>query len=503
MGGIGCKTCNNGTFIKEGSGRSALSCKVCPGGTDHTRPAGFRACFCLENFYRTDRFDQCFPCPNNGLQCSNDHVRIKQHYYWYWESNLKSAYQHFIVNILIRNDSYDRQWSMFQGPLPKAYKCPVEENCVNDNSEVEGNCREGYRGWMCTICDDDYFELFGWCQKCHPFLAVGIIILLLLLVSFLWFVIIQPVSAPRTTRGKFISDMIISRFKIMFGFYQVVESYWFHMGTHVRFAPIQLAISRIVGVMSFTLSSILVSPKCYISWFQWNPYTELWTVYLTLALFTCIVVLTYSVVRGAIRREWIGWSVDSVRTACLKLFVFTLFASYTEICDVVFKLYNCDEFSLYEYQEIPKVRFLHSHYNISCDDAIYKRYRRFYAVPGWIFLCSFPMIMWTCLYKCSRFQRDCNVTVDRYYPEWLRFMCENYKPQCWYWEIVELGRKILLTFLPLAFGWKGIFVLAGLFASGLFLALHAYVRPMKHSWDNTLQVSLETETFKQSFTLLM
>ncbi|KAJ8020132.1 Signal peptide, CUB and EGF-like domain-containing protein 3 [Holothuria leucospilota] len=58
-GAISCKTCNPGTFVPLGVGNSSKSCQVCPQGTNKTRYAGFRACFCLENYYRKDRFGKC------------------------------------------------------------------------------------------------------------------------------------------------------------------------------------------------------------------------------------------------------------------------------------------------------------------------------------------------------------------------------------------------------------------------------------------------------------
>ncbi|KAJ8023148.1 hypothetical protein HOLleu_38249 [Holothuria leucospilota] len=423
------------------------------------------------------------------MNCSNDFLRIKPGYFWHWNANDSQAYKNYVKNIQTEDEFYEKAWSAYHGSIPRAYKCPVETNCINRALDLEGSCQEGYQGWMCTVCQEGYYKLFGWCHKCHPEFVFGMTLLFVIFIAFVWFGIIKPLarnSQANDSRRRSVGDLIISRVKILFGFYQVVDSYWHSMGTVLWFASVQVVISRIIEMMSFTLSSIFVSPSCYISWFKWNPYTKLWTLYATLLLITFILVLVYFIA-CLVEKLRSGSRVIHVKTTCLKLFTFTMFASYAETCDVVFQLYNCDEFSLYEYNETPKIHLLRSHYNISCDTDIYLRYRRVFALPGWILISTFPVIMWSLLYKYSRNSLDHEMLGKRQYPEWLRFMCENYKSNCWYWEILELGRKVLLTFLPLAFGWEGVFIIIGLFASGLFLALHAFVRPMKDSWDNFLQ----------------
>ncbi|PIK39940.1 hypothetical protein BSL78_23215, partial [Apostichopus japonicus] len=71
---INCKNCTEGIFVWEGSGKDPLSCKVCPTGTNKNAFAGFRACFCLENYFRRDRFDECELCPQEGVQCKDDYM---------------------------------------------------------------------------------------------------------------------------------------------------------------------------------------------------------------------------------------------------------------------------------------------------------------------------------------------------------------------------------------------------------------------------------------------
>ncbi|PIK44902.1 hypothetical protein BSL78_18240 [Apostichopus japonicus] len=71
---------------------------------------------------------------------------------------------------------------------------------------------------------------------------------------------------------------------------------------------------------------------------------------------------------------------------------------------------------------------------------------------------------------------------------WLNFLSENYKREFWYWEIVELARKVTQTFLITLFGWEDrLTVILTTCISVLFLLLHARFRPMKSSYEQRLQ----------------
>ena len=75
------------------------------------------------------------------------------------------------------------------------------------------------------------------------------------------------------------------------------------------------------------------------------------------------------------------------------------------------------------------------------------------------------------------------------YPLYLRFLCENYKDTFWYWEILELTRKVLQTVLVVLFGSKDPLTLGITIAlSVVFLTSHAYFKPMKDKFEHWLQM---------------
>lgn len=80
---------------------------------------------------------------------------------------------------------------------------------------------------------------------------------------------------------------------------------------------------------------------------------------------------------------------------------------------------------------------------------------------------------------------------NRANPIWMDFLCENYKPRFWYWEIIELTRKVTQTVLITLLGWEHkLTVLLTIAISVLYLTLHARYMPMKSTFEQQLQVRL-------------
>ena len=70
-----------------------------------------------------------------------------------------------------------------------------------------------------------------------------------------------------------------------------------------------------------------------------------------------------------------------------------------------------------------------------------------------------------------------------------KFLYENYKSSCWYWEVIEMIRKLLLTaVLPVLASESKIALAVTIILSSLFAILHAYLKPIKDGFENFLQL---------------
>jgi len=69
----------------------------------------------------------------------------------------------------------------------------------------------------------------------------------------------------------------------------------------------------------------------------------------------------------------------------------------------------------------------------------------------------------------------------------LRFLFENYKTQSWYWELVEISRKVILTSGLILVGQESrSYIGLALTIAGMYGLLFSYVRPMQDAFENRL-----------------
>ena len=71
----------------------------------------------------------------------------------------------------------------------------------------------------------------------------------------------------------------------------------------------------------------------------------------------------------------------------------------------------------------------------------------------------------------------------------MKFFYENYKPCYWYWEVIEMYRKLLLTsVLPILTSESRIFLGLSIMISNFFAFLLAHTKPIKDGFENNLQL---------------
>ena len=69
----------------------------------------------------------------------------------------------------------------------------------------------------------------------------------------------------------------------------------------------------------------------------------------------------------------------------------------------------------------------------------------------------------------------------------LRFLFENYKPRSWYWELVEMSRKVILTSALILVGQESrSYIGLTLVIAGMYGMLFSWIRPMHDAFENGL-----------------
>ncbi|KAJ8048673.1 hypothetical protein HOLleu_01079 [Holothuria leucospilota] len=514
------KQCPNGSYVKEGGGKSHLDCVACPDGTDKIVFAGFRACFCLENYARTDRYGPCQICLEKGANCSGkDYKSIQPGFYWNWNflgANITN-YKKFINNLNIENETLDSN-TIYRGEIPNAFLCPRQSNCFNSQDDLEVQCSSGYKGWLCSKCRENFYSVLNYCLPCPNSVWLYTELTVIIICCVVVYALLHRLYKTENNRSeRLFLNKVISRGKIVLGFYQVVGEFFASIHD-VNWAKALKFIGDFVSVIELNIFRMIVKPKCFNAKLQLNPKMEfvigmvfpLTLLSLSFTLF-CIMTARYKFKNRLTRSsEPFNIYTRKLKSKLLASVVILLFVTYPPTCTTVFQLYPraCQTFCL-DVKNTTCVTLLRSDYDIHCKDL--KTYHIFAYTGTAVYVIGFPVVLFLLLRnkakrifshgpsepllaKNEETGDDLQSLVSDSYsnranPIWMDFLCENYKPRFWYWEIIELTRKVTQTILITVLGWEHkLTVLLTIAISVLYLTLHARYMPMKSTFEQQLQM---------------
>ena len=144
--------------------------------------------------------------------------------------------------------------------------------------------------------------------------------------------------------------------------------------------------------------------------------------------------------------------------------------------------------------------YLKMDYSLKCFDKTYNKYVTATYV-GSIYPVLFPlfivMVLYFLYYRRHIKNSALNPQPKRFeIVEGMRFIYENYNERCWYWEIVETIRKLILTSCLSLIGAEGrTYIGMAAMASGFYAVAHAQARPIPDKFEHLLQLSSLVATF--------
>ena len=144
--------------------------------------------------------------------------------------------------------------------------------------------------------------------------------------------------------------------------------------------------------------------------------------------------------------------------------------------------------------------YLKMDYSLKCFENTYNNYVTA-AYVGSIYPILFPVFIVTVLYflyyRPHIKNRARNPHPKRYeMVEGMRFIYENYSERCWYWEIVETIRKLILTSGLSLIGAEGrTYIGMAAMASGFYAVAHAQAQPIPDKFEHLLQLASLVATF--------
>ncbi|XP_031566728.1 uncharacterized protein LOC116301752 isoform X2 [Actinia tenebrosa] len=506
-----CMVCKSGSY---GNGSIDMpGCTKCPPGTNSSQHAGYRACKCIDKFYRLDRFGMCQTCPNKALICKNDYATLSEGYYWKWKNvSHQEEYSSFTRNLEIESSEVlQRNWK-FNGTLPRPHKCP-RKSCLGG---MESSCYKGYEGPLCAVCKTQYYDRMNRCIRCPSSLQAGLQVAgVLIMFVFILFALLWG-ERKKINGGRTWTDIIMSCFKIIIGFYQVMAGLYSSF-SKVEWPPTVIWMEKTLHFIQLNILQFAplscVTPK--LSFNALEQFVLVSTANVVIVSF----ILLYLAVRIFQLRRKMGREVDErvthTKISCIRNICVLLFATYPRTCTSIVQVLsvNCVPLCFDENEEYCE-SYLRSDFSIKCDAPPYLVYSK----VAFVFLAypiGLPVVILFLVWKyvprktASPEEEETELQdipeENRNYPSGdailynpnktetpfkagLSLFYENYKPSCWYWEAVEMIRKLVLISGLTLFGKQSRTQIGlGAIISALFAILYVYLRPIANEFENFLQ----------------
>ncbi|CAN0170750.1 unnamed protein product, partial [Ectocarpus sp. 4 AP-2014] len=356
--------------------------------------------------------------------------------------------------------------------------CYNSDACVGGITGATGYCGMGYEGPYCAICGDSYSAQLGFtCSTC-PDRASGIVLATALAVIGL-FTVVAVISylawrvGPNRgcgMAGHLKRYLPLQTLKIPVVAWQIVTQ--FTSAANVTYPGVYRRFLNGLDVFNFDLSWIL-SAGCVMD-LDFHDRLLLSTICPIIALL--FLAATYSA----------GWRINRGNAEALQLVwdrhvsmvLLLLFLVYSSVSSVVFQTYACDQLD-------GGGEYLRADYRIECDSSKHQGFRVYAGFMILLYPVGIPALYGALLFRARDvLEKDPDSREDPPRVVSISSLWKPYRPAVYYYEVIECGRRILLTGLVVfIYPNTAAQIAITLIMTVVFAVLSEAIRPYAQAWD--------------------
>lgn len=295
--------------------------------------------------------------------------------------------------------------------------------------------------------------------------------------------------------GRTVTDMILARLKIIISFYQVTSG-TLNTFSYVEWPSALLTVVHYANMVQLNLLEV-IPLQCFVDNVTVNAYTKLLLVVASNTAILVLAILIYQLRKLVLAKNKtltsaeMAESLSSDKTQIYRIVCLLIFVTYPWTCAVIFNLLPptcqriCSNTNSCQY-------FLRTDFTVQCFTDKYNSYA--IAVYLLLFLVvAVPAIVLFLLWKYHHNkiyeQAEAQNYKGREISIGLSFLYENYARECWFWEIIELIRKVWVTSTLFLMGANTRSYLgAAAITSGIYSILVAYYKPIRDTFEHWLQL---------------
>ena len=311
-------------------------------------------------------------------------------------------------------------------------RCPYAGSCKGG---IDSECHEGYQGILCASCMNGFYFRFNSCLKC-PSLAVSIIssVLIVALFAFVFLMLLWG-DSKKAENNRTVADVIMSCFKIVIGFYQVIAGI-FSALTRVRWPVTLISMEKYLKLLEGNIFQF-APLSCIHSRLRMDPFSKFIVALSVNSLVISLIFIYLFLKRCHIRKRSSLTGRDKLcAESCLKrscyrnIFLF-LMASYPLTSKIIIQILPVPGACVqrcFTDERSDCISLLRADYSIQCFTTRHKVYWPIGATFA-LYPVAFPLLILFLLYKFRNSQEDKEVAFG------LRVFFENYKKEFWFWEV--------------------------------------------------------------------
>lgn len=470
-------------------------------GTDTDFLAGYRACKCLKGFYRTHMFEKCHKCLQ-GMACQDDHISLKSGYWWEWRNQTsKGRYQKFIKNLAAVLPALGIDYVQYPHPIPTPHQCPREEACKGG---LDSPCADGYEGPLCAVCSLGYYRQQKTCKQCPSKkwiigqFSIVAVVFLAIVGGIVWSTLKGNV---KKAQERSLIDKFLSKLKIVIGFYQVTAGV-LQAFSYIEWPDSLEVIAEYSELLQLNVLQ-MVPLECLIKGLRVNAFGNMFTMMAVNSLVICVSGVAYGVRKVVIARnesleeEEKSSKLSETKELVYRNLFFFLYVTYLNTCTTTANVLPlaCQTLCRDEKEESCS-KFLKADYSVRCHDQNYNEV----ILLGYIsaaYVMILPAATFIALWKhrrvisgkgTAKLTQDSGSTAK--VVRGLRFLFENYKPSSWYWELVEVCRKLILTSGLILVGQQSrSYIGLAWVVAGMYGVLFSSISPIQDVVENRMMVT--------------
>ena len=449
---------------------------------------------CLIGYYRTNLFGECYKCGQSGLLCQDDYASLKTGHWWQWRNETyKHRYREFIKNLLASSPALDNSSIKFPYPMPTPYKCPVEESCKGG---LDSPCENGYEGPLCAVCNSGYYKQLQTCTQCPSkewiagqlsIIATTVLIIVLLLV---W----KTKRNSKKYRGRFLVGMLFSKLKIVIGFYQVTNGL-LEVFSYIKWPGSLDVIAKYSGILQ--MNFLQIAPlNCLFPGLHMGAFGDLCLI---MSLNVAVIGTSgvgYGVYKLIILRnqnfddEERSNRISQAKEFVYKNLFFFMYITYLSTCSKTASVlpFACRKLCRDEKEELC-IEYLKADYSVQCQGTKYNHLLTV-AYISTAYIITLPAASFIILWRKRRLaltstNRDKGSSTEIITA--LGFLFENYQTHSWYWELVEMSRKVVLTSVLILVGEESrSYIGLAWVVAGMYGMAFCWVKPIQDAFENKL-----------------